>query len=50
MTEFEFMAGDESIFTYDIYLVIYPMSCLPVSKIFTNERAGHSRSYVNLSV
>lgn len=28
------MAGDESIFTYDIYLVIHPMTCFPASKIY----------------
>ena len=47
---FDIVVDIDKLFTYDIYLVIYPMSCLPVSKIFTNERAGHSRSYVNLSV
>ena len=34
MVNFEFMAGDESIFTYDIHLVIYSMKFFPVSKIF----------------
>ena len=47
---FDIVVDIDKLFTYDIYLVIYPMPCLPVSKIFTNERAGHSRSYVNLSV
>jgi len=34
VVKFESMAGDESIFTYDIYLVIYPMTCFPVSKMY----------------
>ena len=34
MVYFEFIAGDESIFTYDIYLIIYPTTCFPVSKIY----------------
>ena len=34
MVKFEFMARDESIFTYDVYLVIYFMSCLFVSEIY----------------
>ena len=50
MMIFDIMVDVDKLFIYDIYLVIYSMSCLPVSKIFTNERAGHSRSYVNLSV
>ena len=29
-----FMDGDESIFTYDIYFVLYPMICFPMSKFF----------------
>ena len=33
MVKFEFMARDESIFTYDVYLVIYPITCVSVSKI-----------------
>jgi len=31
--DFEFMVGDENIFTYDIYLVIYPTYFF-VSKIY----------------
>jgi len=31
---FDIMVDVDKLFTYDIYLVIYPMSCLPVSKIY----------------
>ena len=34
MVNFEFIARDESVFTYVIYLVIYPMTCFLVSKIY----------------
>ena len=31
---FDIVVDVDKLFTYDIYLVIYPMSCLPVSKIY----------------
>ena len=31
---FDIMVEVDKLFTYDIYIVIYPMSCLPVSKIY----------------
>ena len=34
MVKFEFMARDESIFTYDINLEIYPMTSFLMSKIY----------------
>jgi hypothetical protein len=34
MMTFDIMVDVDKLFTYDIYLVIYPMSCLPVSKIY----------------
>ena len=35
---FDIMVDVDKLFIYDIYLVIYPMSCLPVSK--TNGMLG----------
>ena len=34
VTIFDIMVEVDKLFTYDIYLVIYPMSCLPVSKTY----------------
>ena len=34
MMIFDIMVDVDKLFIYDIYLVIYPMSCLPVSKIY----------------
>ena len=31
---FDIVVDVDKLFTYDIYIVIYPMSCLPVSKIY----------------
>ena len=31
---FDIVVDIDKLFTYDIYIVIYPMSCLPVSKIY----------------
>ena len=54
---FDIIVDDDNFFfTYDIYSVIYSMSCLPVSKNlwnawqFTHESVGYSRGYVNLNV
>ena len=34
MMIFDIMVDVDKLFIYDIYLVIYSMSCLPVSKIY----------------
>ena len=34
MMTFDIMVDVDKLFIYDIYLVIYSMSCLPVSKIY----------------